>query len=172
MPHIIGRGMASKRARKGRKIKILPNSGATMTLCHSKVANGLGLKISKKDRDTYELVDAQGCQMKVAGTCVIHVVPDGCEAPRTLKCLVTLSLEDEEILLGWSDMVRWGILRENFNKLSDDIESACMGDKERVLRSAVPSVPSSVSADSVGPQGSVRDIDQQLRELKEEVLGN
>ena len=59
-PRIIGRGMASKGARKGRKIKILPDSGATMTLCHAKVASRLGLKISKKDKDTYELVDAQG----------------------------------------------------------------------------------------------------------------
>ena len=79
--------------------------------------------------------------MDVTGTCIIHVVPDGCKAPRTLKCLVTPSLEDKEILLGWSDMVRWGILRENFNKLSDDMESSDMENKERVFRSAVPSIP-------------------------------
>ena len=142
--------MPSKGARKGRKVRILPNSCATMTLCHSKVAARLGLKISRRDRDTYELVDAQGRQMEVAGTCVIHVVPDGCEAPRTLKCLVTPSLEDKEILLGWSDMVRWGILKQNFNQLSDVVESGCSGDKERVLRSVFPSVTSGVSADSVG----------------------
>lgn len=101
--------MASKGSRKGRKIKILPDSGATMTLCHAEVARRLGLKISKKDKDTYELVDAQGRQMEVMGTCIISVVPEGCSAPRTLKCLVTPSLEDNEILLGWADMVMWGI---------------------------------------------------------------
>ena len=67
-PCIRGRGMASKGSRKGRKIKILPNSGATMTLCHAKVAMRLGLKISKKDKDIYELVDAQGQQVEVLGT--------------------------------------------------------------------------------------------------------
>ena len=77
-----------------------------MTLCHAKVAKRLGLKISKKDKDIYELVDAQGRQMEVLGTCIIYVIPEGCSVPRTLKCLVTPSLEDEEVLLGWADMVR------------------------------------------------------------------
>ena len=63
-PRIRGRGMASKGARKGKKIKILPDSGATMTLCHAKVAKRLGLTISRMDRDIYELVDAQGRQLR------------------------------------------------------------------------------------------------------------
>ena len=41
-PRIRGRGLASKGAMKWRKVKILPNSGATMTLCHAKVAKRLG----------------------------------------------------------------------------------------------------------------------------------
>ena len=44
----------------------------------------------------------------------------GCSKPRTLKCLATPSLEEEEVLLGWGDMVAWGILKENFNILSDE----------------------------------------------------
>ena len=58
--------------------------------------------------------------MIVEGTCVIHMVPEGCTKSRTLKCLVTPSLEEEEILLGWGDMVEWGILRRDFNVLSDE----------------------------------------------------
>ena len=73
-PRIRGRGLASKGARKGRKVKILPDSGATMTLCHAKVAKGLSIKIAKKDKDTYELYDAQGQCMEVLGTCIIYVV--------------------------------------------------------------------------------------------------
>ena len=58
--------------------------------------------------------------MKVDGTCVVYVIPEGCTKPRTLKCLVTPSLEDEEILLGWSDMVAWKILKKDFHVLSDE----------------------------------------------------
>ena len=58
--------------------------------------------------------------MVVEGTCIIHVVPEGCGKLRTLKCLVTPSLEEEEILLGWSDMVEWGILKRDFNDLCDE----------------------------------------------------
>ena len=54
--------------------------------------------------------------------------------------------------------------------LSDLMEGVDMGDKERVFRSAASSVPTVVSADSVGLPGSNKDIDQQLKELKEEVL--
>ena len=54
--------------------------------------------------------------------CIIYVVPDGCEKPRTLKCLVTPSLEEEEILLGWSDMVQWRILKKDFHIMQDEDE--------------------------------------------------
>ena len=92
--------LASKGVRKGRKIRILLDSGATMTLCHAKVAKRLGLKVYQKDDNMYELFDAQGRRMEVMGMCVIYVIPEGCTVPRTLKCLVTPSLEDEEVLLG------------------------------------------------------------------------
>ena len=64
-------------ARKRRKIRILPNSGATVTLCHAKVAKRLGLKVTQKDSGMYELFDAQGKRMEVMDTCVIYVVLEG-----------------------------------------------------------------------------------------------
>ena len=71
-----------------------------MTLINSKIANRLGLKINKKGGEMYNLFDAQGKEMGVDGTCVIYVILDGCSKPRTLKCLATPSLEEEEVLLG------------------------------------------------------------------------
>ena len=68
----------------------------------------------------YDLFDAQGKEMGIDGTCVIYVIPDGCSKPRTLKCLATPSLDEEELLLGWVDMVNWGILRRDFHILSDE----------------------------------------------------
>ena len=62
-PRIPGRGLASKRARKGRKIIILPDSGATMTLCHARVARRLELNVSRKDANLHELYDAQQKRM-------------------------------------------------------------------------------------------------------------
>ena len=77
-PRIRGTGLASKGARRGKKIKLLPNSGATMTLVHSKVAQRLGLKISRKDLGLYELPDAQGKKLEVWGMCNLYVIPEGC----------------------------------------------------------------------------------------------
>ena len=50
--------------------------------------------------------------------------------PRRVKCLATPSLEEEEILLGWREMQRWGILKKNFNKITykDMVEDASRGD--------------------------------------------
>ena len=83
-----------------------------MTLCHSKVAQRLGLKVTQKDSGLYELYDAQGKRMEVRGMCILYVIPEGRVIPLTLKSLVTPSLEDEEVLLGWGNMVEWGILKE------------------------------------------------------------
>ena len=70
--------------------------------------------------------------MKVMGTYVIYVIPEGCTVPRTLKCLVTPSLEDENILLGWEDMVKWGILKKEFNIMSDKDVERDLVDREKV----------------------------------------
>ena len=113
-PRIVARGMAAKSSRKGRTIRILPDSGATMTLVHSRIARRLGIKINQRGGEKYDLFDAQGREMGIDGTCVIYVVPEGCSKPRTLKCLATPSLDEEELLLGLVDMVEWGILKKNF----------------------------------------------------------
>ena len=91
-----------------------------MTLVHSRIVRRLGLKVNSRGGENFDLYDAQGASMVVEGTCVIHVVPEGCTKPRTLKLLVTPSLEEEEILLGWSNIVEWGILKRDFNVLSDE----------------------------------------------------
>ena len=82
----------------------MPDSGATMTLIHTRTVQRLGLQINTKGGEIYDLYDAQGKSMAVDGTCVIQVIPEGFSKPRTLKCLITPSLEEEEVLLGWADM--------------------------------------------------------------------
>lgn len=57
-----------------------------MTLCHARIARRLGLKVSTKKREQFELYDALGKSMKFEGTSVISVIPEGCTKPRRLKC--------------------------------------------------------------------------------------
>ena len=64
-------------------------------LVHSKIVKRLGLKINIKGGEDFDLYNAQGASMVVDRTCVKYVAPEGCEKPRTLKCLVTPSLEEE-----------------------------------------------------------------------------
>ena len=84
------------------------------------------------------------------------------------KILVTPSLEDEEVLLGWGDMVEWGILKEDFHILSDkDVESNLV-DREKVSRSSASSVPPPSTA--LPKKQNVEVMEKQLKALKEEIL--
>ena len=87
---------------------------------------------------------------------------------RTLKCLVTPSLEDEEILLGWEDMVEWGILKKEFNILSDKDVERDLVDREKVSKSTVSSVPP--PSTSFPMKQNVEEIEKQLQALKEQML--
>ena len=53
-PRIPGNGMVGKSSWKGKIIKILPNSGAMMTLCRTRITRRLGLK----EGEQFELYDA------------------------------------------------------------------------------------------------------------------
>ena len=129
--------------------------------------------------------------MVVDGTCVIHVIPDGCSRPRTLKCFATPSLEEEEVLLGWGDTVAWEILKENFNILSnEDLPETQSTDVRRsrtsdVRKSTVTLSPKTSSAiggvaadNSVHPSdGTIgkgvfetQNVEKQLEEVKNKLL--
>ena len=60
--------------------------------------------------------------MIVEGTCIILVVPEVCQKTGTLKCFITPSLEEEEVLLGCMDMVKWGILKKDFHIMQDGVQ--------------------------------------------------
>ena len=61
-PRIRAKGYLSKSGTKYKSILILPDSGATMTLVHSRIVRRLALKVNSKGGDNYELYDAQGYQ--------------------------------------------------------------------------------------------------------------
>ena len=55
--------------------------------------------IDAKEGESFDLYDAQGASMEVSGTFFVFIIPERCKIPRRLKCLVTPSLEEEEIQL-------------------------------------------------------------------------
>ena len=76
---------------------------------------------------------------------------------------MTPSLEDEEVLLGWEDMVEWGILKKEFNIMSDGDMERDLADRKKVSKSTVSSVlPPSTSHPK---KQSVEDIEKQLQAL-------
>ena len=75
-PRILAKGYVSKSGRKCKDIKLLPDSGATMTLIHTRIAKRLGLHINVRGGEIYNLHDAQGKNMVVDGTCIIYVIPE------------------------------------------------------------------------------------------------
>ena len=71
-----------------------------------------------RGKEEFDLYNAQGSSMIVEGTCVIHMVSEECPKTRTLKCLITPNLEEEEVLLGWMDMVKGGYPEEGLSHCS------------------------------------------------------
>ena len=75
-PRFTAKGYVFKSGRKCKDIKLLPDSGATMTLIHTRIARRLGLHINVRGGEIYNLHDAQGKNMVVDGTCIIYVIPE------------------------------------------------------------------------------------------------
>ena len=69
-------------------------------------------------------------------------------------------------------MVKWGILKEDFNVLSNKDVGSDLVDRERVSRSSASSVPSSGPTPSTDlpKKLDVGVMEQQLKTLKEEIL--
>ena len=81
-PKIHANAFVSKSGRKGCSIMILPDTGGTITLIHSKIVRRLGLKVNMKEKEEFDLYNAQEASMVVEGTSIVNVVPKICEKAR------------------------------------------------------------------------------------------
>ena len=100
-------------------MSILPDSGGRVTLCHLRIANRIGVELNIDEGNLFELFDAQGQSMEVSGTCLVYVIPENCKIPRRVNFLVTPSLAEEKIILGWQEIQQWGILKKDINMIKD-----------------------------------------------------
>ena len=115
--------MVSKdpRNKKGQEIQIkyplLPDTGASRTILSSEIVRKTGTKIDRSRADLYNLTNASKSQMSVEGEATIYVTPThGSKKGTTLplRGIVSSDLKGE-ILLGWSDGDKWGLLSKEYH---------------------------------------------------------
>ena len=54
-------------------MSVFPDSGASVTLCHLRVAARTSVELNGEEGKSFDLFDDQGLSMEVAGTCFLHI---------------------------------------------------------------------------------------------------
>ena len=99
------------------KYPLLPDTGASRTIFSSEIIRKTGTKIDRSRANLYNLTNASKSQMRVEGEATIYVTPThgskkGITLP--LRGIVSSDLKGE-ILLGWSDCDKWGLLSKEYH---------------------------------------------------------
>ena len=109
------RGILFKKfSQKVGEVDLLPDSGATVNLMSLSLARKLHLAYDAMREDKFDVQDAQGQAMIIAGKCTLRLKLKGNDKYRTMEVLLTDHMEEEKIILGWGQLVAWGILPRCF----------------------------------------------------------
>ena len=92
----------------------VPDTGATMSVGPLKVIKKWGFKINTQEAKLYKLSNASDHLMDIVGTCVIYTRHPNANRSIRIKVLVTRDLPGSQFLMGWEDLVRMGVIPEDF----------------------------------------------------------
>ena len=169
-PPMLGRLFRSNSDLEGVKIKLLPDSGASVSVVCKKIIQKHRMKYRKVPKDKYAISDAQGENILIEGTTVLEVRIKGEKGRRQIPCLVSPDLSEEEIILSWQQCQDWGILGHNFPYPSDGY-SGCDKEKQTTPHKAeetVQFVPP-MSRTYIDPDPKAEDYEEQMRVLLDKV---
>ena len=99
------------RSGSGGVINLLPDSGATMNIACKASAEAWGLEVAPLDPGEVSLTDVQGGSIPLLGKAQLTLKLPSRNIEATVQLVVADTLGLPELIIGWVDLHRWGILR-------------------------------------------------------------
>merc|ERR1712114_146513 len=92
-------------------VTLLPDSGATLNTCCRASAEAWGLQIEELEAGKVSLTDVQGGQIPLIGKATIALTLPSRQLETSVSLVVADTLGLKELIIGWMDLQRWGILQ-------------------------------------------------------------
>merc|ERR1711954_140813 len=92
-------------------VTLLPDSGATLNTCCRASAEAWGLQIEELEEGEVSLTDVQGGQIPLVGKATIALTLPSRKLETTVTLVIADTLGLPELIIGWVDLQRWGILQ-------------------------------------------------------------
>ena len=103
--------------------KCIPDTGASITMMSTKIARKQGIKINKED-NKHKVIDASGERMKIDGSTMLWIRPQGSRTFYQVYTLVSEGLGDD-VLISYNELWRWGSVPRNFPIAQDLTDETC-----------------------------------------------
>ena len=107
----------------GKTITLLPDSGATLNIACRASAEAWGLDIEELVPGEASLTDVQGGQIPLLGKAKMALKLPSRNLETTVSLVVADTLGLPELIIGWMDLQRWGILRLEEGEVSGDVSN-------------------------------------------------
>ena len=108
------------RSGSGDVINILPDSGATMNIACRASAAAWGLEITPLEPGEASLTDVQGGFIPLLGKAQLTLKLPSRHIEATVQLVIADTLGLPELIIGWVDLHRWGILRLEAGEISQN----------------------------------------------------
>ena len=104
--------LTTKQGETTTTIQALPDTGATTNAINETTAKQLKLKITPVSPSSYNIKDANYKKIHITGKTTLNTTLD--KTQKEIEILVSPNLQQEEIILGWQDMITFKILTKHF----------------------------------------------------------
>lgn len=98
-------------------LSYIPDTGASISVCSTRITKRIDLKINKEEGEQYSLTNASNQEMKIVGMSTVFVRHPQSQQVVKLKMLVSPDMGGDDILLGWKDLKAIGVIPEDFPNL-------------------------------------------------------
>ena len=109
------------------QIVCLPDSGSTVTAVSSFLADKFKFKVVPVISDTFDIRDANNQQIEIVGKTTINLILY--KKQIQVQVLVSSSLPQQEMILGWQEMMNLGIIAHHFPIPCKENGRCCKSDK-------------------------------------------
>merc|ERR1711954_262016 len=107
-------------------ITLLPDSGATLNTCCRASAEAWGLQIVELEEGEVSLTDVQGGQIPLVGKATIALTLPSRQLETSVSLVVADTLGLPELIIGWMDLQRWGILQLEEEEVSGGVDQGIL----------------------------------------------
>ena len=106
------------------RTSLLADSGSTVDIVSLAFARGKNLNLIKVNPANFSLTAANGGSLSVNFTTDVDICLPGTENNQRVRLLVSPDLHSDDIIIGWSRMLRWNLLQlTDFSSLPQSLSS-------------------------------------------------